>query len=116
MDLGIILETNDPECVWNAFRLANTALESDHTVETVLLGDGIGAILVGLAMEFASAEAAFYPTALLTFASGAVVHVWVNESHPEFGTHEPPAPATEHPAGAFAGLAYRPPGLRRSTV
>jgi len=30
MHLGIVLETNDPERVWNAFRLANTALESDH--------------------------------------------------------------------------------------
>ncbi|MDS0243713.1 MULTISPECIES: DsrE family protein [unclassified Haloferax] len=43
MDLGIILETNDPERVWNAFRLANTALDADHTVEVFLLGDGVEA-------------------------------------------------------------------------
>jgi len=43
MDLGIILETNDPERVWNAFRLANTALEADHSVEVFLLGDGVDA-------------------------------------------------------------------------
>jgi sulfur relay (sulfurtransferase) complex TusBCD TusD component (DsrE family) len=43
MDLGIIVETNDPERVWNAFRLANTALESDHSVELFLLGDGVEA-------------------------------------------------------------------------
>lgn len=43
MDLGIILETNDPGRVWNAFRLANTALEADHTVETFLLGNGVEA-------------------------------------------------------------------------
>ncbi|WP_340102184.1 DsrE family protein [Salinibaculum salinum] len=43
MNLGIILETNDPERVWNAFRLANTALDADHTVETFLLGDGVEA-------------------------------------------------------------------------
>lgn len=43
MNLGIILETNDPERVWNAFRLANTALEADHTVEIFLLGDGVEA-------------------------------------------------------------------------
>jgi uncharacterized protein involved in oxidation of intracellular sulfur len=43
MDLGIILETNDPERVWNAFRLANTALDADHTVELFLLGDGVDA-------------------------------------------------------------------------
>ena len=43
MQLGIILETNDAERVWNAFRLANTALDSGHTVETFLLGDGVEA-------------------------------------------------------------------------
>lgn len=43
MDLGIILETNDPERVWNAFRLAITALDADHDVETFLLGDGVDA-------------------------------------------------------------------------
>jgi uncharacterized protein involved in oxidation of intracellular sulfur len=43
MQLGIILETNDAERVWNAFRLANTALDAGHTVETFLLGDGVEA-------------------------------------------------------------------------
>ncbi|MFB6104816.1 MAG: DsrE family protein [Halobacteriaceae archaeon] len=43
MDLGLIVETNDPERVWNAFRLANTALDAGHTVETFLLGDGVEA-------------------------------------------------------------------------
>lgn len=43
MDLGIILETNDPERVWNAFRLANTALDEGHTVNVFLLGDGVEA-------------------------------------------------------------------------
>lgn len=44
MQLGIILETNDPERVWNGFRLANTALDEDHEVETFLLGDGVEAL------------------------------------------------------------------------
>ncbi|RKD85926.1 DsrE family protein [Halopiger aswanensis] len=43
MHLGIILETNDPERVWNGFRLANTALDEGHTVEVFLLGDGVEA-------------------------------------------------------------------------
>lgn len=43
MHLGLILETNDPERVWNAFRLANTALDAGHSVETFLLGDGVEA-------------------------------------------------------------------------
>ena len=58
-------------------------------------GYGVGAILIGLTMEFVSAEAAFYATALLMFVSGTIVYVWMEETHPNFGTHEPPAPATE---------------------
>ncbi|MUW14400.1 MFS transporter [Halorubrum sp. CBA1125] len=56
-------------------------------------GYAVGAILIGLSMEFVNAEAAFYMTALLMFVSGAVVYVWMEETHPEFGTHEPPSPA-----------------------
>ncbi|QLG50319.1 MFS transporter [Natrinema halophilum] len=58
-------------------------------------GYGVGAILIGLSMEFVHAEAAFYMTAILMFVSGAVVYVWMEETHPDFGTHKPPAPATE---------------------
>lgn len=43
MQLNLIIETNDAEIIWNAFRLANTALEADHQVETFLLGDGVEA-------------------------------------------------------------------------
>jgi len=57
-------------------------------------GYAVGAVLIGLSMEFANAAAAFYVTAGLMFASGAVVYLWMEETHPEFGTHEPPAPAT----------------------
>jgi len=60
-------------------------------------GYGVGAILIGLSMEFVNAEAAFYMTAILMFLSGAVVYVWMEETHPEFGTHEPPAPALRRP-------------------
>jgi hypothetical protein len=38
-------------------------------------------------------------TAVLMFLSGAVVYAWMEETHPDFGTHEPPAPATESPPG-----------------
>ncbi|RKD85929.1 MFS transporter [Halopiger aswanensis] len=60
-------------------------------------GYGIGAILIGLTMQFVNTEAAFYMTAILMFVSGAVVFLWMEETHPDFGTHEPPAPATEPP-------------------
>lgn len=43
MQLGLILETNDAERLWNAFRFANTALEAGHAVDTFLLGDGVEA-------------------------------------------------------------------------
>jgi MFS family permease len=55
-------------------------------------GYGVGAILIGLSMELLSIEAAFYVIALLMFVSGAIVYVWMQETHPDFGTHEPPAP------------------------
>jgi len=57
-------------------------------------GYAVGAIVIGLSMEFVGAEAAFYVTAGLMFLSGAVVYGWMEETHPAFGTHEPPAPAT----------------------
>src|SRR6056297_556999 len=60
-------------------------------------GYGVGAILIGLSMEFVNAEAAFYMTAVLMFISGIIVYLWMEETHHEFGTHEPPAPATEQP-------------------
>lgn len=43
MQLNLIVETNDAEIVWNAFRLANTALEAGHDVEAFLLGAGVEA-------------------------------------------------------------------------
>lgn len=53
-------------------------------------GYGVGAIVISLAMNTASVEAAFHLTAVLMFASGAVVVLWMEETHPDFGTHEPP--------------------------
>ncbi len=41
--LGVVLETADPERAWNAFRLGNTALEAGHEVSVFLLGDGVEA-------------------------------------------------------------------------
>lgn len=43
MQINLIVETNDAEIVWNAFRFANTALDAGHDVETFLLGDGVEA-------------------------------------------------------------------------
>ena len=40
MKLGIILQSNKPEHVWNAFRLGITALKSCHTVKIFLMNEG----------------------------------------------------------------------------
>jgi len=41
MKLGIILNTSDPETVWNALRLGNEALNAGNEVSMFLLGDGV---------------------------------------------------------------------------
>ena len=43
MHIGLIVETDDPERLWNGFRFGTTALEADHAVEVFLLGDGVTA-------------------------------------------------------------------------
>jgi uncharacterized protein involved in oxidation of intracellular sulfur len=41
MKIGIVIQSNDPETVWNAFRFANTSLNSNHIVKAFLLGKGV---------------------------------------------------------------------------
>ena len=41
MRMGIILNTNEPETAWNAFRFGNDALSKKHTVKMFLLGRGV---------------------------------------------------------------------------
>jgi uncharacterized protein involved in oxidation of intracellular sulfur len=43
MKLGIVIATNDPETVWNAFRLGNLALKENHSVKVFLINKGVGA-------------------------------------------------------------------------
>ncbi|MBF8304237.1 MAG: hypothetical protein HW399_612, partial [Dehalococcoidia bacterium] len=43
MKFGIIISTNEPETVWNAFRFAVTAQRKKHTVKVFLLGKGVEA-------------------------------------------------------------------------
>src|SRR3989338_1292054 len=40
MKLGIILQSNKTEQMWNTFRLGITALKADHQVEIFLMSDG----------------------------------------------------------------------------
>ena len=61
-------------------------------------GYAVGAILIGLTMQFVNIKAAFYMTGLLMFVSGGLVYLWMEETHPDFGTHEPPAPASKTPS------------------
>ena len=48
MKLGIVVYSNDPETVWNAFRFANFALA---------MGDGVKAFLMGKGVEVESLDA-----------------------------------------------------------
>lgn len=43
MQINLIIESNDAEVVFNAFRFANTALKAGHHVEAFLLGDAVDA-------------------------------------------------------------------------
>ena len=55
------------------------------------LGYAVGAILIGLTMDLLYIEAAFYGTAVAMFISGGLVVLMMEETHPEFGTHERPS-------------------------
>ncbi|TRZ66650.1 sulfur reduction protein DsrE [bacterium] len=39
--VGIVISSNDPETVWNAFRIANYSIEQGDTVSVFLLGKGV---------------------------------------------------------------------------
>jgi uncharacterized protein involved in oxidation of intracellular sulfur len=41
MKLGLIIYSDDPETVWNAFRIANFALQQGDTVRVFLIGKGV---------------------------------------------------------------------------
>lgn len=41
MKIGIVVSTNEPELVWNAFRYGAKAIENKHTVKAFLLGRGV---------------------------------------------------------------------------
>ena len=41
MKIGIIISTNEPEIVWNAFRFGVTSLKAGHEVNVFLYGKGV---------------------------------------------------------------------------
>jgi len=41
MKIGIILNSNEPETIWNCFRFGNDALKNNHSVKVFLLGKGV---------------------------------------------------------------------------
>lgn len=47
-------------------------------------------------MQGVDLEAAFYLTDILLLFSGVVVYLWMEETHPDVGTHTPPSPANEN--------------------
>ena len=47
MKILVIVSSNDPETIWNAFRFATTSLVYENDVTVFLLGRGVEAPLVG---------------------------------------------------------------------
>lgn len=43
MKIGIVLQSNKPEHIWNTFRFANTSLKAGHLVQIVLMNEGVEA-------------------------------------------------------------------------
>ena len=43
MKIGIVIETKEPEIVWNAFRFGVTALKEGHNVRAFLINSGVEA-------------------------------------------------------------------------
>ncbi len=41
LKIGVVIESNDPETAWNAFRFAVKALDCGHAVRAFLLGPGV---------------------------------------------------------------------------
>jgi len=41
MKIGIVMSTNEPEVVWNAFRFGNTSLKAKHEVKVFLINKGV---------------------------------------------------------------------------
>lgn len=52
------------------------------------LGYAVGAVFIGLSVDLLAIEAAFYGTALAMFLSGGFVYLVMEETHPEFGSHQ----------------------------
>lgn len=41
MKIGIVISTNEPEVVWNAFRFGNISLKANHGVKVFLINKGV---------------------------------------------------------------------------
>lgn len=41
MKIGIVISTNEPETVWNAFRFGNVSLKENHEVKVFLINKGV---------------------------------------------------------------------------
>ena len=41
MKIGIVISTNEPEVVWNAFRFSVVSLKANHQVKVFLINKGV---------------------------------------------------------------------------
>ncbi len=52
MKLGIILQSNNPEHIWNTLRLAITSLKAEHSVTIFLMNEGVEIDTIGDTSDF----------------------------------------------------------------
>ena len=46
MKIGVVISTNDPETVWNAFRFASFSMDAGDEVKVFLIGKGVEAEII----------------------------------------------------------------------
>lgn len=63
MKLGVILESKDPETVWNALRFGVAGLEAGHAVHLFLMGGGVELATAGNARYDVTGELTRFETA-----------------------------------------------------
>ncbi len=63
MKLGVILESKDPETVWNALRFGVAGLGAGHTVHLFLMGGGVEITTLGNARYDVNSELTHFESA-----------------------------------------------------
>ncbi|MGX6428804.1 DsrE family protein [Levilactobacillus yonginensis] len=83
MQLGVIVETNDPEQVWNALKFSVAALRKGHATHLLLMGAAVEIATIGNARYDVSGELSAFDTAggaLFICETGPRIHRFANQA------------------------------------